>query len=204
MKQMLTMVVVMLLVLAGVSSAADDHKTWQQRESWIIGEQNEEEDLLNELAFELDLAAALIVILPAAELGWWANCLDAAHSGGGAVTIQGKINRYQFLKNDLPYQYNILQQQLRNNPTEWHRFMQTQAPFLHHQAQLRQQGSRTKHPTACKNRTRTPPNRNLPYCPPPTGCWGGTPKECEAENTRQTHEYAQCQLRNGYGRGARQ
>jgi hypothetical protein len=46
--------------------------------------------------------------------------------------------------------------------------------------------------------------RDLAYCPPPTGCWGGSPRECEAENTRQTHEYAECQRRNGYGRGVRQ
>jgi hypothetical protein len=46
--------------------------------------------------------------------------------------------------------------------------------------------------------------RDLAYCPPPTGCWGGSPRECEAEMTRQTHEYAECQRRNGYGRGVRQ
>jgi hypothetical protein len=45
--------------------------------------------------------------------------------------------------------------------------------------------------------------RDLGYCAPPTHCFG-PPIQCEAEMTRQTHEYAQCQLRNGYGRGVRQ
>jgi hypothetical protein len=137
---------------------ADDRMTWQQRESWIIGEQQEQEEIITELASELNLAAGLIVLLPAVELGWLANCADAIHSGYGTVTIQTKIDRYQFLKRDLPYQWNILMQQLAsNNPTEWHRFMQTQRPYLEEQERLRRQGSKMKHPTSCPRRMNPPP-----------------------------------------------
>jgi hypothetical protein len=157
------MMAALVLVLASSVAWADDSCRgcgWQKRESWIIGEQDEESALISELAFELDLSAGLVLVLPAAELGWWANCAAAAHDAAGTVTIQGKINRLEFLKGDLPYQNNILMQQLRNNPSEWHRFMQTQQPFLEKQEQLRRQGSHMKHPAACKKKRNPQSNRS--------------------------------------------
>lgn len=102
------------------------------------------------------------------------ECVAAGHDAAETVTIQGKINRLQFLKSDLPYQNNIWTQQVRNNPKEWHRFQQTNQPFIAWQEQLRRQASHMQHPTACKKKQTKPPNTAVEN----TDCWPLSHQAC--------------------------
>jgi hypothetical protein len=150
------------MVLVSSVAVAQPTMSWKNRESWLIAEQDEEQKLVDEIALELGISAALVMWLPELELGWLANCADAAHSAHGAATVEAKINRFLKLKQDIPYQWNILTQQLHNNPTEWHRFQQSQEPYLEWKERLTRQGSHMKQPTSCQRKTPPPRNAGVP------------------------------------------
>jgi hypothetical protein len=67
---------------------------------------------------------------------------------------------------------------------------------------LRRLGLPKNQRTGCSTAPPPAPPPPLVACAPPTHSWPGPGGQ--EEMTRQTHEYAECQLRNGYGRHVRQ
>jgi hypothetical protein len=159
-----------VIVLFWGQPAHAQNLTWQQREQWIVGEQQEIEQLQGEIANALLLPAAVIALMPEFELAWLAHCADAAHTGFEAATINQKIDRLQQLQADLPRQWNLLPQQLKKNPAEWHRFQLQQKPYNERQARLKQQGRTMSKPAKGTCPARKPSQRKS----------AGVPANCSA------------------------
>jgi hypothetical protein len=129
-------------------------------------------------------------------------CREMFHGAHIALTpsLIGKIQQYHAIQNEVKFEISALH--VHSTQGEADRFLHTpeMERYFHGQETLRRQAQSVDRSCSSDRNDR----RKLPYCPPPTGCRGGSPRECEAENTRQTHEYAECQRRNGYSSGVRQ
>lgn len=129
----------------------------------------------------------------------WNACREISHGihGMQAPNVAQKIQEYRTIRRNLAWEFSALRQ--HSTPAEANRFFNAplvnayirDTRLLQNQAETTRQRC-SAHPT--------PPRQT--YCAPPTHSWPGPGGE--QEMTRQTQEYADCQLRSGQAGRTRQ
>jgi hypothetical protein len=166
-----------------------DGMTVEQREQWIYANERETDNLANRIHLLIGLDYSLILLLPEAQLlEWVETCVHLGVAGHSQLDITEMVKELKKLQADHVTQWNYLTQQLHNYPDEWHRFQQTQIPYLQKQQKLRAQAAQKRaEAKQCKKTSRPPTACN---CQPPTR-YPVTP-EGGRESEAATNAYARC------------